>query len=75
MGGLENLDLNLCITFLTVAKAGSISRAANMLYVSQPAVSYSMKILEERLISIIIAARKNEHKKRIRGIYEAKLTR
>ena len=49
MEELENLDLNSCITFLTVAKAKSISKAANTLHVSQPAVSYSIKILEERL--------------------------
>ena len=49
MEELENLDLNSCITFLTVAKAKSISKAANTLHVSQPAVSYNIKILEERL--------------------------
>lgn len=49
MNKLENLDLNLCLTFLTVAKSGSISKAANELYVSQPAISYNIKILEERL--------------------------
>jgi len=49
MSELKNLDLNLCTTFLSVAKLGSISKAANALHVSQPAVSYSIKILEETL--------------------------
>lgn len=49
MNKLENLDLNLCLTFLTVAKSGSISKAANELYVSQPAISHNIKMLEENL--------------------------
>ncbi len=49
MNKLENLDLNLCVTFLNVAKSGSISKAADELYVSQPAISYNIKTLEEKL--------------------------
>lgn len=49
MNKLENLDLNLCVTFLNVAKFGSISKAADALYVSQPAISYNIKTLEEKL--------------------------
>lgn len=49
MQKIRDLDLNLCTTFLTVAKLGSVSKAANELHVSQPAVSYSIKTLEERL--------------------------
>lgn len=35
--------------FYHVAKEGSISKAANMLYVSQPAVSKAIKVLEEEI--------------------------
>ena len=42
-------DLNLYKTFYTVCKCKSISKAAELLYVSQPAVSKSIKILEENL--------------------------
>ena len=43
------MDLNLYKIFLEVAKTGSISKATESLYVSQPAVSYSVKTLEEQL--------------------------
>ncbi|MBR5228022.1 MAG: LysR family transcriptional regulator [Clostridia bacterium] len=46
---MEDIDLNLYKFFYTVAKCGSISKAANLLYVSQPAVSYNIKLLEETL--------------------------
>lgn len=49
MNELNNMDLNLFKIFLEVAKKGSISKAANDLFVSQPAISYSIKILEEQL--------------------------
>lgn len=49
MNDFRNLDLNLCRTFLVVAKLGSISKTATELCVSQPAVSYSIKTLEEEL--------------------------
>lgn len=49
MEELNNIDLNLCKSFLAVAKSGSISKAAEMLYVSQPAVSHNIKMLEDRL--------------------------
>lgn len=44
-----NFDLNLYKVFYTVAETKNISKAAEMLYVSQPAISYSIKTLEEAL--------------------------
>ena len=49
MEELNNIDLNLCKSFLAVAKSGSISKAADMQYVSQPAVSHNIKMLEDKL--------------------------
>ena len=49
MNQMDNIDLNLYKTFLTVAKLRSISKAADELYVSQPAISYSIKQLEKEL--------------------------
>ena len=43
------IDLDLYRVFYTVAKCGSLSRAAEELYVSQPAVSQSIKQLERLL--------------------------
>ncbi|MDR3593627.1 LysR family transcriptional regulator [Clostridium sp.] len=43
------IDLNLYKVFFTVAKCKNISRAAQMLYVSQPAISKSIKTLENSL--------------------------
>lgn len=45
----HNFDLNLYKIFYTVAQTKSISKAAELLYVSQPAISYSIKSLEESL--------------------------
>ncbi len=42
-------NMELYKIFYQVAKAGSISKAAKELYISQPAVSQSIKQLEERL--------------------------
>ena len=44
-----NIDLNLYKTFYAVAKHGGFSKASEVLYVSQPAVSTSIKKLEEQL--------------------------
>lgn len=44
-----NIDLNLYKAFYTVATCKNISRAAEILFVSQPAVSKSIKTLESSL--------------------------
>ncbi|WP_160684571.1 LysR family transcriptional regulator [Clostridium sp. C2-6-12] len=44
-----NIDLNLYKAFFTVASCKNISRAAEILFVSQPAVSKSIKTLENSL--------------------------
>jgi DNA-binding transcriptional LysR family regulator len=44
-----NIDLNLYKAFFTVASYKNISRAAEILFVSQPAVSKSIKTLESSL--------------------------
>ena len=43
------MDFNLYRIFLEVANTGSISKAASSLFVSQPSISYSIKMLEEEL--------------------------
>lgn len=45
----SNINLNLYKTFYDVAKSGSISQAAKNSYTSQPAISKSIKKLEEEL--------------------------
>ncbi len=44
-----NINLELYKTFYYVAKNGSVSRAANELLISQPAISKSIKTLEDSL--------------------------
>ena len=41
-----NIDLNLYYIFHTVAKLGSITKASEELFVSQPAITQSIKTLE-----------------------------
>lgn len=45
----DTLDWNLLRTFIVIVQEESVSRAAVRLYLSQPAVSLSLKRLEERL--------------------------
>lgn len=45
----SNINLNLYKTFYEVAICGSISKAAKKYYISQPAISKSIKKLEEEL--------------------------
>lgn len=46
---MNNRDFNLYKIFLTLYEQKSISKTANELYVSQPAISYSLKELETQL--------------------------
>lgn len=39
-------DIRLFQVFYVVAKTGSVSKASELLYISQPAVSYHIKVLE-----------------------------
>ena len=43
------INLDLYRIFYIVAKSGSISSAANILYISQPAITFQIKKLEEQL--------------------------
>ena len=45
-------NLNNYVIFYTVAKAGNISKAANQLYISQPAISKSISKLETGALRI-----------------------
>ena len=45
----SGIDLNLFKTFYVVAKHESFSKAAAELYISQPAISYCIKKLEDEL--------------------------
>lgn len=45
----QNIDLNLYKIFCAVAETKSFSKAANLLYVTQPAVSHSIQTLENLL--------------------------
>lgn len=49
MNIINNFDLNLYKVFYTVAQTKNISKASEILYVSQPAISYSIKTLEKSL--------------------------
>lgn len=46
---MDNRDYNLYKIFLSLYELKSISKTANKLYVSQPAISYSLKELESQL--------------------------
>ena len=46
---MNNIDLNLYKTFFVVANCNSFTKAAELLYISQPAVTQAIKKLEEQL--------------------------
>lgn len=60
------MNKDLIETFLTVSKVKNISKAANLLYVSQETVSYRLKILEDKVGAILVIRNK--------GIKRAELT-
>ena len=45
----QNIDLNLYKTFCAVVENKSFSKAAEKLFISQPAISYNIKELEKNL--------------------------
>ena len=49
MSGLKNIDLNLLKVFLTLMEEQNVSRAAEALSVSQPAVSGMLNRLRQNL--------------------------
>ena len=60
-------DLNLLNIFYNVALENSVSKAANKLHISQPAVSQNIKLLEEQL-GMTIDKRKIEIDKSINSL-------
>lgn len=54
LGVHDRLDWNLLRTFICIVQEGSISRAAERLFISQPAVSQALKRLEDRLGECLI---------------------
>ena len=57
---MNNINLNLYRYFYEVAKYESFSKAANSLMISQPSLSYSIKVLEEQLNKQLFI--RNNHK-------------
>lgn len=49
MDNLYDIDLNLYKIFLSVAKNKSFSKAAEELFVTQPAISHAISNLEKKL--------------------------
>jgi DNA-binding transcriptional LysR family regulator len=54
----QNLDLDLIRTFVTVADSGSMTVAANLLHMTQGAVSQQIKRLEDGLGCLLSYARR-----------------
>lgn len=57
---MNNINLNLYRYFYEVAKYESFSKAANSLMISQPSLSYSIKVLEKQLNKQLFI--RNNHK-------------
>lgn len=51
------MDIRQLIYFATIVEEGSISAAAKKLHLSQPPLSYQLKLLEEELHLAAFAAR------------------
>lgn len=54
-----NINLDLYKTFYYVAKNGNITRAANELMISQPAISKSIKTLEEQMNTTLFVRKRD----------------
>jgi DNA-binding transcriptional LysR family regulator len=54
---LQNLDIDLIRTFVTVAESGSMTVAANLLHMTQGAASQQIKRLEDRLNCLLFLRR------------------
>lgn len=54
-----NINLDLYKTFYYVAKNGNITRAANELMISQPAISKSIKTLEEQMSTTLFVRKRD----------------
>jgi DNA-binding transcriptional LysR family regulator len=50
---MKNISLELYRTFWAAGKTGSLTKAAALLYVTQPSVSFALKSLEEQLGAIL----------------------
>ena len=56
----SNFDFNKYKAFYAVAETNSFSKAADLLHISQPAISYSVKELENQLgVKLFIREGKN----------------
>lgn len=56
------MELRQLEYFRTIVDAGSISGAARMLHMTQPPLSYQMKMLEEELqVSLFLRGTKKNH--------------
>ena len=51
---IMSISLDLYHIFYIVAKEGSISAAANILFISQPAITFQIKKLEEQLNELLL---------------------
>ena len=50
---MVDINLELCKVFYIVAEEGNITKASEKLFISQPAVSQSIKKLEEQIGGIL----------------------
>ena len=60
MDNLYDIDLNLYKIFLSVAKNKSFSKAAEELFVTQPAISHAISNLEKKLKTKLFIRKYNE---------------
>ena len=56
-----NIDLNLYNIFIKVYEFKNFSKVAEILYVSQPSVSYSIKELENQNVNILVVCKDGKY--------------